>query len=771
MFSDKISKTDIVQSTGTSTTSVMSQKAISDALSKKADLTNSQQTIRAGVTWTNDICLGDKAYKISFNNNGDLTYNGDKVMVGSTVSNEVSLVQNTGQSTTAVMSQKAVSDELSGMDGKVDELESEVIYDVTANNDGVTFDSLSALLSDENLSTLIPTSVRHGGMTIRFVHSSDNKYVQYMLLTTTFSTIENNWQEVNITYINNILSRAFNEKLNYYNRAAGSLRHPDKTIVTNVGHINYYNVSSFSKILVRCKTGVTVGNTWDILWVCDSSNNVLYQLLITQEYQEFDSFITLDANADHVIISDFDNSYLELYGVSKEGEIINVNNLNETVENLSDVVDEHDTILNRTGKIELTKIEDINPGVLNTSGDLITTYGGYKVSVYDVSSLNEVIASASVKLNTMAQWAAWQLRDSNRKYISGTAQSINPLGNKYENKTIDVSNAYYLYIQSDVSAKVETFIGVQTLINELQTDIQNNTDSIDLLDDRVSKLEGSKKSIICWGDSLTNGAGITPYTVYLQQLLPNSYTVYNGGVEGDSTSGIINRQGGNSPKVLEDFTLPSTTEEINAPISISSLIYTGSGINSKSLVNPCTIKGIECTVSKTSLSGGYTIKRNVAADNSENIKAGTQIITYGAKYMRDCDIAIFYCGQNDGASNYENTIHLINKGINFLQKKNYIVISTAISRSADYENAFYDAYGVNYINLFHMMSNYGIETGIKLGLINEGTPATSWNTIDATGSNKNGLLKDSVHWNINGLKVLANFVYNRLVEIGYVKLE
>lgn len=59
LFSGKISKTDIVQNTGTSTTSVMSQKAISDALRKKADLTNSKQTIRAGVTWTNDICLGD----------------------------------------------------------------------------------------------------------------------------------------------------------------------------------------------------------------------------------------------------------------------------------------------------------------------------------------------------------------------------------------------------------------------------------------------------------------------------------------------------------------------------------------------------------------------------------------------------------------------------------------------------------------------------------------------------------------------------------------
>ena len=88
----KVAKTDIVQSVGNSTDKIMSQKVVSDALSKKADLTNSEQTIRAGVTWTNNIYLGDEKYQISFNNNGDLTYNGAKVMVGSTVSNEVSLV-------------------------------------------------------------------------------------------------------------------------------------------------------------------------------------------------------------------------------------------------------------------------------------------------------------------------------------------------------------------------------------------------------------------------------------------------------------------------------------------------------------------------------------------------------------------------------------------------------------------------------------------------------------------------------------------------------
>ena len=65
LLGDKVSKTDITQSTGTSETAVMSQKAVSDALSTKVDKSD--------------------------------------------------IVQSTGTSTTAVMSQKAVSDALSNV--------------------------------------------------------------------------------------------------------------------------------------------------------------------------------------------------------------------------------------------------------------------------------------------------------------------------------------------------------------------------------------------------------------------------------------------------------------------------------------------------------------------------------------------------------------------------------------------------------------------------------------------------------------------------------
>ena len=85
---------------------------------------------------------------------------------------------------------------------KLSKLESEVIYDVSAHNNGATFLSLTALLSDENLSTLIPSTVRCGGMSIRFVQSSDNKYVQYMYKETDVTTVDAfinpaNWNKTN----------------------------------------------------------------------------------------------------------------------------------------------------------------------------------------------------------------------------------------------------------------------------------------------------------------------------------------------------------------------------------------------------------------------------------------------------------------------------------------------------------------------------------------------------------------------------------------------
>lgn len=98
----------------------------------------------------------------------------------------------------------AGSDNLVKSGGVQEELALGAVYDVSAknptagpSNDG-RWESLSALLSDTNLNTLIPIAVRKGGMNIKFVRSSDNKYVQYFLTNDEWSVSEADWEKINI---------------------------------------------------------------------------------------------------------------------------------------------------------------------------------------------------------------------------------------------------------------------------------------------------------------------------------------------------------------------------------------------------------------------------------------------------------------------------------------------------------------------------------------------------------------------------------------------
>lgn len=113
---------------------------------------------------------------------------------------KASIVQESGDDENSVMSQKATTTAIADEITRAKAAEKAIIYDVSVHNSGVVFESLQDLLSSSNLSTLIPTSVRHGGMIIRFIQGSeqisDNKYVQYRLMATSFSINESDWQGV-----------------------------------------------------------------------------------------------------------------------------------------------------------------------------------------------------------------------------------------------------------------------------------------------------------------------------------------------------------------------------------------------------------------------------------------------------------------------------------------------------------------------------------------------------------------------------------------------
>lgn len=174
--------------------------------------------------------------------------------------------------------------------------------------------------------------------------------------------------------------------------------------------------------------------------------------------------------------------------------------------------------------------------------------------------------------------------------------------------------------------------------------------------------------IVCWGDSLTAGAGGdgTSYPSVLQGLIKqNIYEipVINMGVGGEDTNTILGRSGV-APFVANAFTIPSDLSEVNILLKSSN----GRGVfplrqngtnNSDGGVNPVTIDGIEGTISIEQASSAskefkYYFKRS-SEDKTTSVPDGTPVITKATNLYNDY-INIIFMGQNGGWTNPDDLI-------------------------------------------------------------------------------------------------------------------
>ena len=203
----------------------------------------------------------------------------------------------------------AGSDRLVKSGGVFGELALGAVYDVSAknptagpNSDG-KWESLSALLSDANLNTLIPTSVRKGGMSIKYVQSSDNKYVQYRLMANTFSATESDWQEdksvIDTANIQNTDLALQDEYGNVLAKFAG-------------GGIETKNFSSESVVqkLLTIQEGAEVNDT-----ITEDTNKAF-------EISDEDENVVFEINNGNIKTKNFDSSVVSYENIKSDFEIL-----------------------------------------------------------------------------------------------------------------------------------------------------------------------------------------------------------------------------------------------------------------------------------------------------------------------------------------------------------------------------------------------------------------------------------------------------------------
>lgn len=172
------------------------------------------------------------------------------------------------------------------------------VYDISAANSGAKYADLSAALGVDGGN--VPSEIRRGGMSVKFVQSSYNKYVQYRLMAQTFSTDEDDWQgvdDVPIAESDNLvksggvankLAELEEENKEQVRKVAKAISNKSKNVwaVTKNGYIDDSGVvdnpsdnNQLCKVNVKkvLMVSVKVGNNGLSYAICfyDSSNNLL----------------------------------------------------------------------------------------------------------------------------------------------------------------------------------------------------------------------------------------------------------------------------------------------------------------------------------------------------------------------------------------------------------------------------------------------------------------------------------------------------------------
>jgi lysophospholipase L1-like esterase len=268
--------------------------------------------------------------------------------------------------------------------------------------------------------------------------------------------------------------------------------------------------------------------------------------------------------------------------------------------------------------------------------------------------------------------------------------------------------------------------------------------------------------LICWGDSLTAGAGgvgVTYPAVCASEL--DGLTVLNCGVGGENCQTIAARQGGNNiviPAGAVNGIYATLTDIFGNEISP---LLQGSGANSG---NALIIEGQECALTYAS-GTGYTI----SGYTGDALTVPTIARFIGSDFAGE--IVTIWIGSNGGdfpgyTAGIDMRIAWINSMIKHIGHERYVILGLTIGEETssfyiNEENRMKQAFG----NKYFPTRKYLIENGLTIAGV---TPTTQDETDIAEGKVPTSLKSDGVHLNSYGYFALGKMLANKIRSLGYV---
>lgn len=282
------------------------------------------------------------------------------------------------------------------------------------------------------------------------------------------------------------------------------------------------------------------------------------------------------------------------------------------------------------------------------------------------------------------------------------------------------------------------------------------------------------KSIVCWGSSSTAGGG---WVAKLETL--TGIKTYNGGVGGENLWTILGRIGSEPMRLNKSITIPATTTPVQLGVGTkpsSSILYVRGHkvtplLQGDGLINPVIIDGIEGILDWTGSShndpnGYYTFTRS--EEGKEKTTLPDEIVfSYGSRTMRN-GIQILLLGYNGGYSSTEEYVEMVKRAKEFAYNGMCLIVGRHAAANKDdvdkiiaEEAAFKEEFGIMFVSSREYMVHRGLEdAGIE--------PTTQDLEDISNGIVPTSLRSDYAHFNAKGYEVYLNLIYTRLKSLGYV---
>lgn len=485
-------------------------------------------------------------------------------------------------------------------------------------------------------------------------------------------------------------------------------------------------------------------------------------LWIEQQYLE---------NSESVLFKIADILGISPFTIFKDG-VVNIpllksrtiTKLTQMIKSLTELVNSNSTQVSA----ELDKKVDKEEGKSLADNDIIDSISlkAFK-SIFTMTDSNDVIV---LKI------------DEKGKLIPCSQELIDVQKSPYLYAIVDSDNHILFAIKKDGSfiprlLKEKNLNNINSALSAIESTIKG-------LDSRIKVLEDGQKivkTIVCFGDSLTAGAGGqgTTYESVMQTELGDSYKVINCGVGGEQVYPITARQGGILSFLANEVSLPKDKTEVEIGTKTDSgvhclkldgtevplaLLLQGQG-NS---INPCYIDDIPCTLrwsgsSYADNNGKYFLKSNIELSKVHKVVAKSPIYFYG-NTLRNSHALVIWMGQNGGFKTVDELKELYKKAISHSGCSNYVIIGLHGYNKTieeDLEKQFKQEFGNHFIDWRNYLLTRALDdanitpTEQDLADINNGLCPTS-------------LRYDNVHLNATGYTLLAKQILNRFKYLGII---